>query len=86
MKTSLERQIYFTGVMTKARVSERSDLQTGEAGHRRSDAPVDVAMEMTTAATPTPEETAGATMFELMEGNQNGKRRRRSEAPATPSD
>jgi len=66
--------------MTEARGSERSDLDTGEAGDRRSDAPVDVAMEMTTA------ETAGATIFELMERNENGKRRRRSEAPATPSD
>jgi len=65
--------------MTEARGSERSDLDTGEAGDRRSDAPVDVAMEMTTA------ETAGATMFEPMERNENGKRRRRSEAPATPS-
>ena len=53
--------------MTEARVSERSDLDQGEAGDRRSDAPVDMAMEMTTAATPTPTETAGATMFEPME-------------------
>jgi hypothetical protein len=66
--------------MTEARGSERSDLDTGEAGDKRSDAPVEVAMEMTTA------ETAGATMLEPMERNENGKRRRRSEAPATPSD
>jgi len=66
--------------MTEARGSERSDLDRGEAGDRRSDAPVDVAMEMTTA------ETAGATMFEPMERNENGKHRRRSEAPPTPSD
>jgi hypothetical protein len=66
--------------MTEARGSERSDLDTGEARDRKSDAPVDVATEMTTA------ETAGATMFEPIERNENGKRRRRSEAPATPSD
>jgi len=72
--------------MTEARGSERSDLDMGEAGDRRSDAPVDVAMEMTTAATPTPAETGGATMFKPMERNENGKRRRRSQAPATPSD
>jgi len=71
--------------MTEARGSERSDLDTGEAGDRRSDVPVDFAMEMMTAATPSAAETAGTTMFEPMERNQNGKRRRRSEAPATPS-
>ena len=53
--------------MTEARVSERSDLDRGEVGDRRSDAPVDMAMEMTTAATPTPTEIAGATMFEPIE-------------------
>jgi len=52
--------------MTEARVSERSDLDTGEVGDRMSDVPVDVAMEMTTVATPTPAETAGRTMFEPM--------------------
>ena len=72
--------------MTEARGSERSDLDTGEAGDGRSNAPVDVAMEMTTEVTPTAAETAGATMFEQMERNENGKRRRRCEAPATPTD
>jgi hypothetical protein len=71
--------------MTEARGSEKSDLDTAEAGDRRSDAPVDVAMEMTTAATPTAAETAGATMFEPMQRNENGKRKKRSEAPAAPS-
>jgi len=85
-RTTLEREVCITGVMTEARGSERSDLDTGQAGDRRSDAPVDMAMEMTTAATPTAVETAGTTMFEPMERNENGKRRRRSEAPATPSD
>jgi len=72
--------------MTEARGSERSDLDTGEVGDRRSNAPVDVAMEMMTVATPTHAETTGATMFEPMERNENGMRRRRSEAPATPRD
>jgi len=86
MRTTLEREVWPTGVMTAARGSERSNLDTGEAGERRRDAPVDVAMEMTTAATPTTAETAGETIFEPMERNKNGKRSGRSEAPATPSD
>jgi len=86
MRTTLEREVCLTGVMTEARGSERSDLDTGEAAVRRSDAPVDVAMEMTPAATPTTAESAVATMFEPMERNENGQRRRRSEAPVTPSD
>jgi len=39
---------------------------------------MDVAMEMTTAATPT---ATGTTIFELMERNENRKRRWKSEAP-----
>jgi len=69
--------------MSEARGSERRDLDTGEAADRRTDAPMDVAMEMTTAATPT---IAGQTIFEPMEMNENGQQRRRSEAPAAPSD
>jgi len=72
--------------MSEARVSERIDLDMGEAGNRRSDAHMDVAMEMATAATSIAMETAGATIFELMERNENRKRRRRSEAPVAPSD
>jgi hypothetical protein len=76
--------------MTEARVSGRSDLDTGEAGDGRSDAPKDVTMEMgATAATPVAVDTAGATTVEPMERNENGKRRRRSEALASavaPSD
>jgi len=71
--------------MTEARVSERSDLDTGEAGDRSSDAPMDVAMEMISAAIPTAAQTACATMFEPMDRNENGKRRRRSKAPVTPN-
>jgi len=47
---------------------------------------MDVAMEMVTAATSIAAETAGATIFEPMERNVNGKQRRRSEAPAAPRD
>jgi len=47
---------------------------------------MDVAMEMATAATPIAAETAGAAIFEPMERNENGKQRRRNEAPAAPSD
>jgi len=43
-------------------------------------------MEMATTATLIPAVTAGATIFEPMERNENGKRRRRSEAPATAVD
>ena len=70
--------------MTEFRVSGRSDLDAGEAGNGRSNAPMDVAMEMAATATAIPSETAGATIFELMERNENGKRRRRSEAPGAP--
>ena len=44
---------------------------------------MDVAMEMATMLTPIAAETTGATIFEPMERNENGKRRRRSKAPAT---
>jgi len=71
--------------MTKARGCEKSDLDTGEAADRRSIAPVDVAMEMTTVATLTTPQTEGATMFKPVERNDNWPRRRRNEVPATPS-
>ena len=69
-------------MMTEFRVSGRSDLDAGEAGVRRSDAPLDVAMEMMTAAKSISAETGGATRFEPMEGNDKRKWRMRSEAPA----
>ena len=72
--------------MTKVRGSERSDLDTGEAGDGRSDEPIYLAMGMATTVTPITTETAGATIFDRMEGNKNGKRRTRSEAPATAVD
>ena len=69
--------------MTEVIGKKRSDLDTGEAGDRRSDAPMDVAMEMVTTVTLIATETMGATIFEPLERNENGKQRRRSEAPAT---
>jgi hypothetical protein len=72
--------------MTQFRGSERSDLDVGQAGDGRSDAPIDMALEMATVATSIAAETAGITIFELMERNENGKRRKRSEAPATHRD
>ena len=71
---------------TESRVSGRSDLDAGEAADGRSDAPMEVAMEMATAATSIPAESAGATIFDPMERNENGKPGRRSEAPAALSD
>jgi len=53
--------------MTEFRVSMRSDLDAGEAGKGRSDATMDVAMEMATAATPIAAETVGSAIFEPME-------------------
>jgi len=72
--------------MAEIRVSGRSDQAAGEAGNRRSDTPIDVAMEMATAAISIAVEIVGATMFELMERNRNRKRRRRSEATVAPTD
>jgi len=85
MRTAPEKEACLTETMSKARVSERSDLNTGQPGDRRCDMPMDIAMEMTTAVTPTAVETAGTTIFQLMERNENGIRRRRSQAPATPA-
>jgi len=50
-------------VITEFRVRGRSDLDTGEAGNEKSDAPVYVGMQMATAATSIAAETAGATIF-----------------------
>ena len=68
--------------MTEVRVSERRGLDTGEAADGRSDAPLDMAMEVATAVTSIAAGTAGEAALEPMERNENGKRRR-SEVPAT---
>ena len=65
-----EDYLRLTGVMTEARVSGRSDLDTGEAADGRSDAPMDVVMEMASAETATAAGTAGGTISELMERNK----------------
>jgi len=72
--------------MTELRVNGRSHLDSGEVGNGMSNAPRDVAMEMATAATAIGTETEDTTIFEPMERNEHGKRRRRSEAPEAPSD
>jgi len=83
------KEVCLTEMMSEVRVSDMSHLETGEAGNRRSDAPMVVPMEMATAATAITVETAGATIFELMERYENRKWRSRMEAQATalaPSD
>jgi len=76
--------VCFTEVMTKVRGSERSGLDMGKAADGSSDAPMDMVMEMATAVTSIAAETAGEDTPELMERNDNGKRRRRSEVRRTP--
>jgi hypothetical protein len=49
--------------MTGFRGSEWSDLDAGDAGDRRGDAPMDVAIEMATAATSIAMETASGTIM-----------------------
>jgi len=56
------KEVCLPEMMRDVRVSNRSHLETGEAADRRSDAPMVVAMEMATAATPITAETAGATI------------------------
>jgi hypothetical protein len=85
-RTTLEREVSLTGVMTNARVRERSNLDTDGAADRRSDERMDVVMEMTPVATPTPTEIADATISNCTERNADRGWRRRTEAPATASD
>ena len=64
--------------MTEVRVSERSESDTGELVDGRSDAPMDVVMEMPTDVTPIAADTPSATISERKERNENGKCRMRS--------
>ena len=73
-------------MLTEFRVSERSDLDTGEAEDGRSDTPLDEAMEWATAVITSSVETAGGTIFEPMERNEIKSWRWRSKAPEAPSD
>jgi len=70
--------------MTVVRVSERIDLDAGEARDGRSDVPMDVAMEMAMVGTSIAAETVGPSISAPVESNRNGKRGRRSEALAAP--
>jgi len=65
-------------VTIEFRVSERSDLDTGEAADGMSDAPMAVVMEMATEVTADTAETAGGTIFEPMVRNKYRKWTRRS--------
>jgi hypothetical protein len=71
-----------TEVITEVTGSERSGLDTRGAAEMRCNAPMDIAMEMTTAVTTVAAETAAKNTLDPMERNTNGKWRRRSEDPA----
>jgi len=71
--------------MTKFRGSESSDQEAGDAGDGRSDAAMNMAIEVATAATSIAAETAGVIIFEPRERNESGKQTRRSEAWLAPS-
>jgi len=85
MRTTPE-EVCRTEAMTEVRESERSGLDTEEAADGRSDAPMDLAIEMATEVTSIATETAGAILSEQMERNGNRKWRRKSDAPVAPSD
>jgi len=82
MRTTLG-ETCFTEVMTDVRGSERSGLDTAEAVDGRSNACMDMAMEMATAVTSIAAETAREDTLEPMERNENGMRTWTSEVPAT---
>jgi hypothetical protein len=69
--------------MTDERVSRRNNMDTGEAGDRRSNGTMDVSIEMAMVATPIAVRSRGATIFETIERKGNGNHRKSSEAPAT---
>jgi CelD/BcsL family acetyltransferase involved in cellulose biosynthesis len=69
--------------MTKVSASERIGLDTGETADWRSNAHMDMAMEMATVVTSIALQTAGEDTLESMERNKNGKRRRRNEVPGS---
>jgi len=83
-RTTIEKDLWLTGVMSKVSVSRRSNLDMGEVGDGRSDASMDVSMEIAPAATLIAAETVSANTFEPIERNGNGMRRKRSKALATP--
>jgi len=67
-------------VKTEFRVNGRKDLDTGEAGHGRSEVSMDVAMVMATVVTSIATETAGKTNL----SRWRAMRMRSGEAGARP--
>jgi len=82
MRTTLE-VVCLTEVMTEVRVIERSGLDTGGAADRGSYAPMDMAMAVATAVAAIAAGTPCERTIEPMERNENAKRRRGSDVPAT---
>jgi len=78
MMRNTQEEACFTEVMIEVRGSERSCLDTGEAADRRSDAHMDMAMEIVMAVTSIAAEWAGEESLVPMERNENGKGRRTS--------
>jgi hypothetical protein len=68
--------------MNKFRVSRTSELHAGAAGNVRSDAPMEMVMDMVTVA----RRLRAKLTCETIVRNENGKQRWRSEAPKDPSD
>lgn len=79
-------------MQTEFRGSEKSNLdagairEAGDLGDERSEAPMEMMMEMATAATSIAMETSGGSIFKPTERNENRKQRKRSEAPVAPRD
>jgi len=69
--------------MTEVRGRERSGLYPGEEADRRSDMRMDSVMEMATEVTSIATETAAKDTPEMVERNENGKWRMRSQVPMT---
>ena len=67
--------------MAEVRLSERCHLDTREVGDGTSNTTMAMAIEMVTAVTPIARGSRSAARLEPMMRNENGKWRRRSEAP-----
>jgi len=78
MTRNTQDEACFTEVMTEVRGSERSCLDTGEAADRRSDAPLDMAMDIVMAVMSIAAESAGEDTIVPIERNENGNGRRTS--------
>lgn len=60
-------------MITKFRVSRRSEQDAGEAGNGTNNAPMDLPMEMVTAVTSIAAENTGGSTFDSMGINENSK-------------